>query len=160
MGVSCHWQKMMVRVGVGSWWTMSANKADHSIVIIICSYLPQTHHNSLRRPIWPSNVDNIIKSKFCGQNCTFACANHAFMVKISIFIVCLHLQTAFSWSNCYFAWANLSSIHKCVFMGHLCICICKHAIHGPTKHLHLHIFPCPWPKGMLSYWKVFSCALI
>ena len=61
-------------------------------------------------------------------------------------IVHLHEQTARSWSkffipgqNCYFALANLACIHKCAFMGNLCICICKHTIHGRTQRLCLHI---------------------
>ena len=63
-----------------------------------------------------------------------------------IFIVCLHLQTAFSWSNYYFAWANLACVHKRVFMGNLCICICRYfhvhaqkALSHTGKFFHVHL---------------------
>ena len=42
----------------------------------------------------------IIKSKFCEQNCTFAFANHVFMVKTAT----LHGQASLAFTN-VFSWA-------------------------------------------------------
>ena len=75
--------------------------------------------------------------KILWANCTFVCANRAFMVKISYSLYVCICKPRFHDQNCHFAWANLACIHKRVFMGNLCICICEHTIHGQTKRLHL-----------------------
>ena len=97
-----------------------------------------TPHWSGSYVLWHSKVNNMRtynfahKSKFCGQNCTFAWANRAFMVKIFyswtklLHVLCigklslhsqmcfhgqslyLHLQTHYSWSNSTFVFAHIS----------------------------------------------------
>ena len=115
-----------------------------------------TPHWSGSYVLWHSKVNNMRtynfahKSKFCGQNCTFAWANHAFMVKIfyswTKLLLCigklslhsqmcfhgqslyLHLQTHYSWSNSTFVFAHN------YFHGHdqkTCSCT------GKFFHVHL-----------------------
>ena len=68
--------------------------------------------------VWHSKADNIIKSKFCGQNCTFAWANlyicmgkphvHGQHFLVMGKIVCLYLQIVFSWSKLLLCMGKIS----------------------------------------------------